>query len=295
MAEDLRGKTVVITGATSGIGRQAALEFAGRGAFVIGAGRSPERCRKTEQALREAYPAARVRCLVADLAVQSQVRALAGEIRQEIEQAGRQALDILVNNAGLYNSRYTLTPDGIEATFAVNHLAPFLLTHELLPLIRRSPAGRVLTISSNSHYHTWLDLRRVERPRFYFGLWAYKVSKLANVLFSAELDRRLSGSGGQGGRAAPRAFAVDPGLVRTEIGLKGTDFLSRLVWRMRAKSGVDARVPVQTILLLAGEAVQDSPDVYWYDSRPKAPNPRALDKDLARRLWEKSSGLTGIT
>jgi NAD(P)-dependent dehydrogenase (short-subunit alcohol dehydrogenase family) len=284
---DFSGKTVVITGATSGIGRQAAQAFAERGAFVIGAGRSPERCQKLEQDLRGAHPAARVRCLVADLAVQSQVRRLAADVRQAIEQAGGQALDVLVNNAGMYAGKYTLTPDGVELTFGVNHLAPFLLTHELLPLIERAAAGRVLTVSSDSHYRTWLNLRRVNRPLVYVGLWAYKVSKLANVLFSKELDRRLRGT-----RA--RAFAVDPGLVRTEIGLKGTDLLTRLVWKMRMSAGTDPRAPVQTILHLSGESVQDSPEVYWYDSRPKQPSPQALREDLARQLWAESLRLTGI-
>jgi len=293
MDREFNGKTVVITGATSGIGLHAAAAFAARGAYIIGAGRSPEKCQKAERELRAAYPAARVCYLVADLAVQSQVRLLAQNIRQEIQQAGGQALDILINNAGLYASKYTRTPDGLEQTFAVNHLAPFLLTHELLPLIQQAPGGRVLTVCSDSHYRTWLDVKRVNRPLIYFGLWAYKVSKLANVLFSMELDRRLADNSAEPA-LRPRAFAIDPGLVRTEIGLKDTDFLAGLVWRMRMSAGVEPEVPVRTILHLAGSAVQASPDIYWYDSRPKQPSAQAMRRDLARLLWEESRRLTGL-
>jgi NAD(P)-dependent dehydrogenase (short-subunit alcohol dehydrogenase family) len=130
-----------------------------------------------------------------------------------LRSAGQERSDVLVNNAGLYSGRYRKTVDNIELTFAVNHLAPFLLTHELMPLLRAAPSARVITVSSFSHYRTFLELQRLEAPRPYLGIWAYKVSKLANVLFSAELNRRIAGS-------PICAFAVDPGLVNTEIALK---------------------------------------------------------------------------
>ncbi|MGE5224940.1 MAG: SDR family NAD(P)-dependent oxidoreductase [Omnitrophica WOR_2 bacterium] len=285
---NFKGKTVVITGATSGIGLQAARAFAGEGAFVVGVGRSQERCRQAEEVLRANNPQAQARYLPADLSIQRQVRRLASDIRREIAGLGFEALDILVNNAGTYAGRYIRTPEGIELTLAVNHLAPFLLTHELLPLLSAAPTGRVITISSASHYHTWLDVRRLNKPVIFVGLWAYKVSKLANVLFTLELNRRIS-------HTNLRAFAVDPGLVNTEIGLKGTDWFSRNIWQMRRRSGVHPEVPARTILYVAGaQAPQDSRDIYWYNCHPVPPSRQALRADLARQLWEASCELCAI-
>ncbi len=285
---NFKRKAVVVTGATSGIGYQAALEFAVHGAFVIGVGRNKERCAQAETNIRAAYPEAQVCFLLADLSLQSQVRRLAGEILQELQRAGFQSLDVLVNNAGLYSGKYVLTPDGVELTLAVNHIAPFLLTHELLPPLTAASAGRVLTVSSGSHYGAALDIQRLNHPPLYFGLWAYGTSKLANVLFTRELNRRAA-------RTPLRAFAVDPGLVNTQIGSKGAGFLTGLVWKLRSSSGVSPEVPVRTILFLAGDpSVQDSREIYWYDCRSKLPSRQAQREDLARELWRASCQMCGI-
>ncbi len=286
---DISHKTVVITGATSGIGLEAASSFAKGGAYVIGVGRSPERCQEAKGKILAACPSARVDYLLADLSVQGQVRQLAQQIRQTLHQAGFQALDVLVNNAGTYSAKFTRTPDGVEYTFAVNHLAPFLLTHELLPLLVAAPQGRILTVSSSSHFNTWLDLHLVSRPFPYVGLWAYKVSKLANALFAHELDHRLKGT-------PARSFAVDPGLVNTEIGLKSTDWLSRAVWQLRRRAGTSPQAPVQTLLHLASAPeVQTSREIYWYDSHPFACSRQARRADLAQALWAESLRLCGLS
>jgi NAD(P)-dependent dehydrogenase (short-subunit alcohol dehydrogenase family) len=287
-SSDLSGKTVVITGATSGIGLQAALTLAGQGAFVIGVGRDLQRCLQAEASIRAACPQAQVRYLLANLSQMNQVRALAASIRSELSSRQISTLDVLLNNAGAYSARYVLTSDGLELTQAVNHFASFVLTHELLPLLSAAPSGRIITVSSGSHYGAFLDLKRLNHPLIYIGLWAYKVSKLANVLFSLELNRRLRLSA-----THARAFALDPGLVNTDMGLKSGDGLSSLVWKYRRRGGSSPEVPVRTVLYLASQP--SLPDaIYWRDCRPQTPSRQAQRADLARQLWDLSNRLCGI-
>ncbi len=186
----LSDKTFVLTGATSGIGLAAAHLLAERGAFLIGVGRSAERCSQVEDQLRSAHPQARVEYCVADLSLQAQVRQLAQDIRAKLQGHHSNSLDGLINNAGTFTYWMTLTPEGFEMQWAVNHLAPFLLTHALLPLLQAAPAARVVTVSSGSHYNTRLKWNDIQLRRGYNCLLAYKQTKLANVLFTAELNRQ---------------------------------------------------------------------------------------------------------
>lgn len=287
MNGNLSNKTIVVTGASSGIGLQAALDLAKNGAFVIGSGRDPARCEAARKHILQACPGARVQFLVADLAAQRQVRDLARQVRQLLDEQGR-SLDVLVNNAGLYSSKRVMTEDSIELTCAVNHLAPFLLTHQLLPVLRRKGDERVITVSSNSHYRVRLDPVHMHDPVVYIGILAYGRSKLGNILFSAEFNRRTTSSN-------LHAWAVDPGLVNTDIGLKDKGFFTRMVWRSRQQHGTDSGVPSRTIQFLAYAPYDEiSPELYWKDSRPKAPSRLAHDAELARRLWEVSCRLCGI-
>jgi NAD(P)-dependent dehydrogenase (short-subunit alcohol dehydrogenase family) len=257
----LTDKLVVVTGATAGIGWQAALDFARAGARVIGAGRSVERCARAREQILQACPQAKISFLVADLASQAQVRRLAGETLEIVDRESKGRLDVLVNNAGLSSQKRILTEEGIEQTFAVNHLAVMLLTYLLLPALRKSPDSRVLTVSSNSHYKTWFNPEVEKNPPMYFGLWAYKVSKLANVLFTQRFNRMMKGS--------PPTFAVDPGLVATDIGLKDPSPLAQLIWRGRQKIGDAPEKPVKTLLHLAQEEGLDClRDPYWRDCAP---------------------------
>lgn len=277
-------RNAVVTGATSGIGLATAIELVKAGAAVIGVGRSAERCDAAKNRILEACPGARIEYLLCDLSSQTQARKLAGEIKSR-----RQRLDILVNNAGAVSSHFMTSEDGIELQLAVNHLAPFLLTHELLPLLEASPQGRVVTVSSGSHYHTRLDFNDLQMRRRYSCLGQYKRVKLCNVLFTAELNRRL------GAGSHIRAFAADPGLVRTEIGLKGTCGIEKLVWKYRMKGGADPSVPGGAIAWLAAEpSLSCSHDIYWYDRKPKRPSAYALREDAAKLLWEASERLCRI-
>lgn len=282
-------KTVFVTGATSGIGFQVALDFARQGAFIIGAGRDQARCQQAAESIRRSVPGVTVEFLVADLASQRQVRRLADQVLKLLSNHGHSQLDVLVNNAGLYSSSKKMTEDNIELTFAVNHLAPFLLTYLLLSALVVSPDGRILNMSSESHYHSMFNPVTMSNPLLYVGLFAYATSNLGRVLFSAEFNRRLPIEN-------LRAWAIDPGLVNTEIGLKDAGYFSNLIWRSRKAHGTSAEVPSRTILHLATAPLAEiSSDLYWKDCQPKLSSRASRNPNLARRLWERSCALCGIT
>jgi NAD(P)-dependent dehydrogenase (short-subunit alcohol dehydrogenase family) len=284
---DLSSKTIVVSGATSGIGLATAKALAVRGAYVIGIGRSQERCAAAVERIGQAG-GERVEFVTGDLASQRQVRALAAAVGvRAVEQSGGK-IDVLINNAGAVASWYTATEDGYELQFAVNHLAPFLLTHELLDLLQAAPSARVLTVSSRSHRGMRMHWSDVMLRRFYNPLTAYRQSKLANVLFTCELNRRLAG-----GRV--RAYAIDPGLVKTEIGLKGTFGIVKWVWDWRRRGGADPEEAAQTSVFVAADpSVEASREVYWKKCKPLAPDPYTLREDEAARLWKLSERLCGI-
>jgi NAD(P)-dependent dehydrogenase (short-subunit alcohol dehydrogenase family) len=289
MDASLLGKTFVITGATSGIGLAVAGVLAQSSASVIGVGRSVERCRQAEEHLGALNPEAKVSYCLADLSLQSQVHSLAGQIRERLSGWEMMALDGLLNNAGTVPFWQTLTPEGFDVQWAVNHLAPFLLTLELLPLLQAADASRVVTVSSGSHYGAKLNWDDIQMLKHYAPLRAYKQTKLCNVLFSAELNRRL----GNGSRV--KAFAADPGLVNTEIGLKSNSWVARWVWDLRRRGGISTEEAARGVVyLLAEPAIQDARDVYWKHGQPKAPNPYALNEAAAQRLWNLSAQMCGI-
>jgi retinol dehydrogenase 12 len=285
--QQLAGKSVVITGATSGIGLAAAKRFAQEGAFVIGVGRSAVRNDLAQKMITEANPKSRFVYLLADLGDQDQVHALGAKIKAQLNQHGHQQLDVLINNAGVYLEKRHRTVDGIEMTFAVNHLAPFKLSHELFALLKQSHRGRVLTVTSYSHRITPLMLKRITSPYPYIGFLAYKQSKLCNILFTNEFNHRLQGV---------EAFAVDPGLVNTRIVSKGDIGLFAWFGRQRILQGTSTDVPVTCLLFLSSEDQIDASKGYYFKGcQPQTPSKNARRKDLARDLWDLSSQLTGVT
>jgi NAD(P)-dependent dehydrogenase (short-subunit alcohol dehydrogenase family) len=282
-------KIIVATGATSGIGLAAAKQLARAGVGVIGIGRSEERCRAAEASLRGLHPSGKAHFLRADLSLLSEVRAAAEQIRGILKGSGRTELDGLLNNAGGVAFRQTQTPEGFDRTWALNHLAPFLLTHEMLPLLRASPWARVVTVSSGSHYGARLDWQDLQSRGRYSFFQAYGRSKLANVLFTLELNRRLGEAGGV------QAFAADPGLVNTGIGTKGTPFWMGWVWRIWSAHGKTPGESAKGIVrLLLDPSVQTDAGIYWKYGLPVAADPAALNAESARRLWEISEQMCGI-
>jgi NAD(P)-dependent dehydrogenase (short-subunit alcohol dehydrogenase family) len=282
--EKLSRFSVVITGATSGIGLAAVEALVEAGAFVIGVGRNAERNSRACQSVKQKHPDGQCAYLLADLSSQSQVEKLAKSIGDLLEKNHFPYLDVLINNAGVYQGRKILTEDGIELTFAVDHLAPFFLTHKLLPFLNKSEKGRVLTVSSYSHFTTPLNLNRIANPKPYLSLLAYKRAKLCNVLFTYELNRRY---------ADITAFAIDPGLVNTSIASKGSRGISHWVWKHRRNDGTSAKLPAQTLLYLATVQNPDTSNGYYIKNcEPKAPSKKAQDPQLAQKLWELSCKLT---
>ncbi len=278
----MEGKTCLVTGATSGIGKEAARELARRGATVVVAGRNPEKCAATVQDIRRQTNNPSVDFLLADLSSQKQVRQFAEEFRSRY-----QRLDVLVNNAGAIVLSRRQSVDGIEMTFALNHLSYFLLTSLLLDFLISSNPSRVVNVASSAHQGASIDFEDLQLRRGYRGMRAYGRSKLANVLFTAELARRLEGTG-------VTANAVHPGLVATNF-LSNNGPAGRLMNLGLRVVGKRVAAGAETVIYLAS-----SPDVagvtgkYFVEKKAVASSPASQDSVAAARLWRVSAELTGL-
>jgi NAD(P)-dependent dehydrogenase (short-subunit alcohol dehydrogenase family) len=280
----------VVTGATSGIGLAVVELLLENGAGVIGIGRSPQRCEAAREHLGTRSPSEnRLAFIVADLAIQAEVVRAAREARTILDGWSHPHLDALINNGATVPFWQTLTPEGFDVQWAVNHLAPFLLTNELLPRLRQAARGRVVTVSSGSHRQGTLDWEDIQHMRRYSPLKAYCTTKLANILFSVEFNRR------HGGDSSVRAFAADPGLVNTDIGLKSNSFIARAAWSLRRRGGVSPLRPAAGIVFLATDpGIQESHEVYWRDRKPSPPSAAAVNPGAARQLWDLSAQMCGL-
>jgi len=276
------GKVVLITGGTSGIGRAAATALAGMGAEVVVTGRNKEKGEEALGEIRRESGNEEVSLLLADLAVQAEVRRLAEAVRERHDR-----LDVLVNNAGLVQSRRTETPDGIETTLAVNHLAPFLLTNLLLDLLKESAPSRIITVASEAQRWGKMDLDDLQSERRYRGFPVYGKTKLANIMFTFELAERLEGTG-------VTANCLHPGSVNTNFG-KNNRNLMTLLFRVFKPFMRSPEQGADTIVYLAS-----SPDVegmsgkYLSDRKVISASDEAYDETLRKKLWEASEKLTGF-
>jgi NAD(P)-dependent dehydrogenase (short-subunit alcohol dehydrogenase family) len=276
----LQGKVCLVTGATSGIGLETARALARRGATVVVLSRSRERCEATAEALRAETDNPRIEPLVADLSAQAEVRRAAQEFRQRFDR-----LDVLVNNAGAAYMKRRESIDGIELTWALNHLGYFLLTNLLLDILKRSAPARVVNVASDAHRHPkGIDFNDIQAQGRYRPFLRYGISKLANVLFTRELARRLEGTG-------VTANVLHPGLVATNFGAQAPlvfQWIFRL-WGLSPEKG--ART---AIYLATAPEVEGVSGKYFYKEKEVPPAPLALDDALARRLWQVSEAMTGI-
>ena len=288
MTEKETKKTYLITGATSGIGLAIMEELAKNGFDLIGIGRSQERCQIQKERLQEIFFPLRVEYLVADLSNQDDIHKVVSQVEGILSDWSKNGLDGLINNAGTFTFWQTLTEDGFETQWAVNHLAPFLLTNLLLPQLEKKADARVITVSSGSHYNAKLNWSDIQGMGRYNPLKAYKHSKLANVLFTAELNRRL------GAGSTIRAFAADPGLVNTDIGGKTQSKIATRIWGKRRKKGLSPAQSAAGIIRLLDENITNPEAIYWKHGKAKEPNPFALNEDHGWRLWEISAQMTGI-
>jgi NAD(P)-dependent dehydrogenase (short-subunit alcohol dehydrogenase family) len=286
-AGSMAGRVCLVTGATSGLGLATAHALIRRGATVVVAGRSPAACRAAVADIGRGTGRAGVDWVAADLSVQDDVRTMADELRHRYAR-----LHVLINNAGAVFQRRRLSLDGVEMTLAVNHLAPFLLTAELFDTLRASAPARVITVSSVAHERERLDFDDLQLRRGYRPFRAYARSKLANVLFTCELARRLEDTG-------VTANTLTPGLVRTDLGAKD-GWVVRVGWRLilwrHRRVAVDPDQAARAIVHLAcSPELEDVSGRYFDDNAEARSSPASDDRAAAAQLWALSEELTSAS
>jgi retinol dehydrogenase 14 len=279
----MAGRTVLVTGGSGGIGKATALGLATMGAHLAITGRDRGR---TDEAAREIRAAGggQVDVFVADLSSQSEVRRLADEVLQRLPR-----INVLVNNVGGYWNTRHVTADGLERTFALNHLAPFLLTNLLLDRLKQSAPSRVVTVASHAQAMGRMDFDDLQGERSYSGARAYNQSKLANVLFTYELARRLQAT-------SVTANALHPGVVRTSLGAEDPAVVQRLfipflLHFMKAP----AQGAATSIHLASAPDLEQVTGCYFASSKQKRSSERSYDEAAATRLWQVSADLVGLT
>jgi retinol dehydrogenase 14 len=283
MTDSLAGRTVLITGASSGIGLEASVKLASMGAALVLVARDRARGEATVAAVQQRSGSPNVSLMRCDFGSLSDVRALAAEV---IATCPR--LDVLVNNAGTVVARRELTEDGFERTFAVNHLAPFLLTNLLLDLLRRSTPARVVVVASAAHRGAALPFDNLQFEHGGYRLMrAYSRSKLANVLFTRELARRLAGTG-------VTANCLHPGAVATNIWSHASRYVQPLLavaklFMITPEQGADT-----IVYLAANPAVEGQTGGYYERNRRVSPSAIGQDDAAAKELWTRSAALVGL-
>jgi len=284
VAWDIRGKTVLVTGATSGIGLEASVALARQGARVIMVGRNQAKTEAARADVASRSGSKEVSYLLADFASQASVRALADAVRSRADR-----LDVLVNNAGGVNKARTVTADGIETTFAVNHLGYFLLTNLLLDLVVKSAPARVVTVASVGHRRGTLDFEDLGFERGGYSIMrAYSRSKLANILFANELARRRAGSG-------VTSDSLHPGSVDTNIWSGAPLWAKPIIQVLLRPFFISAEKGGERIVQLAASPeLEGVTGKYFEDGKVVDPAPLARDASLATRLWDVSARMVGL-
>lgn len=279
----MKGKTVLVTGANTGIGFETAAGLAGMGADVVITSRDTAKGAEAVKEIKERHQGANVTGMQLDLARLADVRRFAGEFNERIPQ-----LHVLINNAGLILNKRQLTEDGFESTFQINHLGPFLLTNLLLDKLTASAPSRIVNVASAAHRGGRLDFDDLQSEGGYRGMRVYGTTKLCNILFAKELARRLEGTG-------VTAYSLHPGTVRTRFGKDGDTGIF----------GIGAKISGPLFLSPAGGAktsihVASTPGIeqysggYFQRSKLHKPSSAARNDEAARRLWEVSERLVGV-
>ncbi len=280
----MREKTVLVTGATDGIGKESARRLAEMGARVLAVGRNAEKGAACVDELQAVTGSNDIEFLRADLSVQAEVRQLAATVKDRVDR-----LDVLLNNAGVLMFRREETLDGIEMTFGLNHLSYFLLTHELLDLLKASGPSRVVNVASIAHRRARLDFDDLELKTGFRAMKAYSRSKLANVMFTYALSRRLAGSG-------VTANCLHPGFVRTHFG-QNNGFFARMgvSLAMRFGNAISVAQGAQTSIFLASAPeVAEQSGFYFDDCKAVKSNQASYDEIAQERLWDISATMVGL-
>ncbi len=274
-------KVALVTGGTSGIGKATAMALSAMGADVVVVGRDRERGEGAAAEIR-ARTGGKVDLALADLSSQAEVRALADEFERRYDR-----LDVLVNNAGVVQSERTETPDGLETTFATNHLSPFLLTNLLLDTLKESAPSRVVTVSSEAERWGNIDFDDLQSKKRYRGFPVYGMTKLANIMFTYELAERLEGTG-------VTATCMHPGAVNTRFGTNNSGPMTILFRAFKPFMRTPEQGADTVIWLAASPEVEGISGRYYADRKVIEPKKIANDPAARRRLWEQSERLTGL-
>jgi retinol dehydrogenase 12 len=278
----MNDKVCLITGATDGIGKEAAYALARQGARLLIHGRDPDKGARAVAELKSRSQNPAIEFLQCDFSSLAEVRRLAATVTQRTAR-----IDVLINNAGSIFPKRTLSKDGYELTFAVNHLAPFLLTNLLLNTLKGSAPARIVTTASVAHRGASVDFEDLQATRKYSPMRAYGSSKLANILFTRALAKRLEGT-------TVTANCLHPGLVRTSIARDMPAF-GRALFNFFAKLARSPEQGAQTIVYLAtSPQVQGASGGYYVDCKSAPISPAAQNDDTAERLWQVSEKLVGI-
>ncbi|HOY16877.1 MAG TPA: SDR family oxidoreductase [Haliscomenobacter sp.] len=279
----MNNKICVVTGANSGLGFETAKALAAQGARVILLSRSAD---KGQEALDKIFAATQndqLELMTVDLASQASIRETGQKILDKYP-----VIDTLVNNAGTWISKHSLTEDGVETMFAVNHLAYVLMTHVLYPALRQAPDGRIVCVASDSHFQFKINYEDLNLNEKYHGLRAYAQSKGANVMFVSELHKRKL-------EENISAYAIQPGLVKTDIGVKRTNWLHALAWKIRRSGGVSPAEGAQCQIFCASAAeAKGQSGLYWDKCKPKPSAKYTYVEDERARLWEMCMEMCGI-
>jgi NAD(P)-dependent dehydrogenase (short-subunit alcohol dehydrogenase family) len=281
----LRGKTVLITGASGGIGLVTARELARRGAHLVLVCRNPDKAAGARAAVQFAAPGAQPDVLLCDFSLLANVRELAAEINSRYEK-----IDVLVNNVGIVPGPLTITSEGHELSWVTNHLAPFMLTNLILPKLVAAEQGRIITLASDAHWLGEIEtLQQVRNdPEKYSSLTAYCDSKLANILFTIELANRLD-------LTKVTANCLHPGIVDTGLVNPNSSRLIKGVWWLARPFMINSERGAQTSIYLASSPeVAQTSGQYFKNNKPARRSSRAQNKSEASRLWRISQEETGI-
>lgn len=265
-------KTILVTGATDGIGKQTALELAQKRNHVIIHGRNDIRCRNVAGWIKQVSEFEKVDFVVGDFSSLEDVLRMSDEIKSNYD-----GIDVLINNAGVYMNEYETTTDGFETTFAVNHLAPFLLTNLLLDLITSRNSSRIVNVSSVAHTRALLDWDNLKGNKEFDSYGAYALSKLANVLFSNKLARLLADK-------KTTVNSLHPGVISTKLLYTGFNI-----------EGASLEEGAKTSVYLAGsEEVYGLTGKYFVNCKETPASPICSDKEVQDRMWDISAEMTGI-
>ena len=277
--KDMNGKVCLVTGATDGIGKVSARVLAEKGAKVIIVGRNPEKSATVLAELKSSSGNENIDLLMADLAVMQEVRDLAEQVISHYDR-----LDILLNNAGGYFAKHELTSDGLERTFALNHMSYFLLTNKLMELLKSSAPARIVNVSSGAHYGVDMDFENLNGEQEYKAWKAYQKSKLANVLFTYELLKKVP--------ADITVNCLHPGFVATNFGHNIGGFFGPVLKIAQRISAIDPEEGAKTsIFLCSAPEVKGVSGKYFYKCQPKTSSRESRNMDTGKRLWQISSDI----